>query len=175
MTAPQTPPADEKDWTFVLTRGCGQCGFQPGFDVATTGERIRAALPGWREVLSRPGVGSRPGPQVWSPLEYGCHVRDVFDVFAGRLALMLGEDGARFANWDQDAAAVAGRYSEQEPTAVAGELTASGLSLAAGFEAVPRGAWGNRGLRSDGTEFTVASFAAYLLHEIEHHRHDVGA
>ena len=103
MTAPTTPPADDKDWTFVLTEGCAECGFDPAVDLHGTGARLRSTLPRWRAALAASGATTRPAPLVWSPLEYGCHVRDVFRIFAARLALMLGEDGATFANWDQDA------------------------------------------------------------------------
>ena len=36
MTAPTTPPADDKDWTFVLTEGCAECGFDPAVDQRLT-------------------------------------------------------------------------------------------------------------------------------------------
>ncbi len=51
---------------------------------------------------------------MWSPLEYACHVRDVFPLFDERLVLMLAQDGPQYANWDQDATAVE-RYAEQDP------------------------------------------------------------
>lgn len=172
---PPPPPADEKDWTVVLTAGCSQCGFSPEHDPATTGERIRATVPRWQSALSGIDVKERPWAEVWSPLEYACHVRDVFRVFSVRLGLMLATDGAKFDNWDQDEAAVSGAYWSQDPAAVADELAEAGESLAAAFDAVLEDAWGNRGLRSNGADFTVATFAAYLLHDIEHHLHDVDA
>ena len=64
----------------------------------------------------------RPAPGVWSPLEYGCHVRDVHVLFAQRLRAMLDEDEPTFANWDQDATALEGDYGSQDATAVAVEL-----------------------------------------------------
>ena len=175
MTAPTTPPADDKDWTFVLTEGCAECGFDPAVDLHGTGARLRSTLPRWRAALAASGATNRPAPLVWSPLEYGCHVRDVFRIFAARLALMLGEDGATFANWDQDATAVTDRYWAQDLTVVADELAGCGEALAAAFDAVPSSAWGHRGIRSNGSLFTVATFAAYLLHDVEHHLHDVHA
>ena len=47
----------------------------------------------WSEVLARGDAGERPAPDVWSPLEYGCHVRDVHVLFAQRLRAMLDERG----------------------------------------------------------------------------------
>ena len=58
---------------------------------------------------------SGPRRDVWSPLEYACHVRDVHLLFAERLRLMLDEDEPAFANWDQDATAVERDYAGQDP------------------------------------------------------------
>ena len=44
-----------------------------------------------------------------SPLEYGCHVRDVFRLYAYRLELMLTEDDPAYPNWDQDKAPIKSR------------------------------------------------------------------
>ena len=74
---------------------------------------------------SSPAVTARPQPAVWSPLEYGAHVRDVFRLFDQRLLLMLTEDDPRFANWDQDETAIRERYAEQDPEVVADELEAA--------------------------------------------------
>ncbi|MCA1481333.1 hypothetical protein I6F37_41125, partial [Bradyrhizobium sp. NBAIM08] len=49
-----------------------------------------------------PAVSARPAAAVWSPLEYGVHVRDVYRVFGDRLASMLAEEEPTFANWDQN-------------------------------------------------------------------------
>ena len=62
-----------------------------------------------------PASRDRPAPDVWSPLEYACHVRDVHRVFAERVRLMLAEDDPLFDDWDQDAAAVARRVRRPGP------------------------------------------------------------
>jgi hypothetical protein len=111
---------------------------------------------------------------VWSPLEYGCHVRDVFRLFDTRLGLMLSTYDPLFANWDQDETAVAERYGEQDPTVVAVELLAAGDAVAASFAAVEGDQWERPGRRSDGAAFTVRSFGRYFVHDPVHHLHDVG-
>ncbi len=70
----------------------------------------------------QPAPTLRPAPAVWSPLEYACHVRDVFDLACVRVELMLTEDAPRFANWDQDATAIDDDYPSQDPQAVADQL-----------------------------------------------------
>src|SRR3954452_5758938 len=97
---------DTKDWTWVLQRPCTECGF----DAASVtreqiGLRLRAATFKLLALLDDPAVAQRPAPDVWSALEYGCHVRDVHRLFRQRLQLMLAEDDPLFANWDQDATA----------------------------------------------------------------------
>ena len=75
---PAAVPGDSKDWTWVLERPCPECGLDPGaIDVADVPALVRANAIRWRAVLARPDVGRRPRPDVWSPLEYACHVRDV--------------------------------------------------------------------------------------------------
>jgi hypothetical protein len=110
---------------------------------------------------------------VWSPLEYACHVRDVFTLFDERLGLMLHDDDPLFANWDQDETAVVERYGEQDPVTVAAELELAAQVLAGAFAAVRGDQWGRPGRRSDGARFTVASFARYFIHDPVHHLWDV--
>lgn len=165
---------DTKNWTWVLERQCPECGFDASMiaarDVATLLQKNAEA---WPVVLRRNDVTTRPNASTWSPLEYGAHVRDVSRIFAERLALMLDVDGPRFDDWDQDSTAVSARYREQDPSAVATELTAAADRLAAAFRAVPDGAWERRGFRSDGAEFTIETLVRYFIHDPVHHLHDV--
>jgi hypothetical protein len=167
---------DDKDWTWVLERPCPECGFDTRtVDVTTVGDRIRANASAWQRVLAAPDAGVRPAPDRWSPLEYACHVRDVFRLFDERLHLMLTEDGPRYANWDQDATAVEDGYAGQSPVAVAVALTRAGSALADRFDAVEGDQWQRTGHRSDGAEFTVETFARYFIHDPVHHLWDVRA
>lgn len=173
MTTERIEP-DTKDWTWVLDAPCPECGFHAdavaGADVA---DLVRSYVPRWEAVLARADVGVRPEPQVWSPLEYACHVRDVFTVFAGRVRLMLALDVPTFENWDQDATAEAERYGEQDPAVVATGLRDAAADVAAAFDAVPDDGWARRGLRSNGSAFTVESLGQYFVHDVVHHLHDV--
>lgn len=165
---------DTKDWTWVLDRPCPECGFDPDAltpqDVA---RRVGATLPRWDAALMREDARVRPDDHTWSPLEYGCHVRDVFALFRERLRLMLAEDGARFADWDQDATALEKDYANADPAGVRAELAEQGSLARDAFAAVAQDAFGRRGVRSNGSEFTVVTLARYFLHDVEHHLHDV--
>ena len=173
MSDPEIVP-DTKDWTWVLERRCPECGFEAG---AVPGSSIPTLLRGfatrWVEVLARADVARRPSPGVWSPLEYACHVRDVCRVFRGRTELMLAEESPTFANWDQDVAAVEGRYGEQEASGVADELRRAADDAAATFAGVDGEQWGRPGLRSNGSQFTVETLGQYFVHDVAHHLWDV--
>ena len=165
---------DTKDWTWVLERPCADCGF----DAATVernhiGELLRTNAAAWAPLLCRAGAAVRPNDDTWSALEYGCHVRDVFRIFDARLQLMVDEDGAAFANWDQDATAVENNYRAQDPAVVLADLTSAGAALADRFESLAESDWRRTGIRSDGAHFTVESFAKYLVHDPTHHVWDV--
>ena len=104
---------DEKDWTWVLRETCPECGFTAAdVDPRTVPDLVPAQIAFWRRVLVDPRVSERPAPDVWSPLEYACHVRDVYDIFGTRVELIRDEDDPTFRNWDQDEAAVVGRSGE---------------------------------------------------------------
>ena len=171
-----TIPPDTKNWTWVVERACPECGFDAStLDARRVPDLLRAASAAWADVLHRADVRTRPRPDVWSPLEYACHVRDVCRVYDERLRLILDEDDPLFLNWDQDATAVEDRYAEQDPGAVAVELADWAERLAARFDTVDGDAWTRTGRRSDGAAFTVDTFARYFIHDVVHHLSDVGA
>src|SRR5688572_25029956 len=154
---------DDKNWTWVLERPCPECGLDSR-DIAPehVARLLRDVTASWQGVLSGavdvPGdLTVRPDPGTWSPLEYGCHVRDVFRVFAARLQLMLAQDNPLFANWDQDKTAVEDRYGEQDPRIVATEVAAAGTVIADQFAAVEGEQWDRTGVRDDGSQFTVTT------------------
>jgi hypothetical protein len=162
---------DTKNWTWVLERRCDDCGCDAklvGDD--EIGLRVLEAA----RVLAQHATGTaRPRPDVWSPLEYACHVRDTCRVFLGRLGRMLTEDDPAFENWDQDATAVQDDYGSQDPDVVAREVVEAATALATAYADVPSDAWGRTGRRSDGARFTVRTLGQYLVHDPVHHVWDV--
>jgi hypothetical protein len=167
---------DTKDWTWVLQRRCPECGFATeSFALTELPEMIRANGAAWRVLLGSgsPGVAARPAPGTWSPLEYGCHVRDVFRLYDYRLSLMLAQEDPFYPNWDQDETAVAERYGEQDPATVCAELSVAAEAIASRFAAVHGDEWSRTGRRSDGAQFTIETFARYFIHDPVHHLYDV--
>jgi hypothetical protein len=165
---------DTKDWTWVLDRRCPDCGFDArGVAATEVAARIDRNAAAWREVLAAPGASARPVPTRWSPLEYACHVRDVHLVFAGRAGAMLTQEDPSFPDWNQDEAAVSGRYATQAAAPVADELVVAAARASGIYRDVPADGWQRPGRRSNGSTFTVESLARYHLHDVEHHLFDV--
>lgn len=166
---------DTKDWTWVLSRACPECGFDPATVVREDlADLIHQNTRGWYGALDGADAAVRPAANVWSPLEYACHVRDVHVLFAERLRLMLEQDDPMFANWDQDVAAIEGHYDEQDPATVSVELVEAAADVAAIYAGVTGDQWERPGRRSNGSVFTVETFGIYHLHDVEHHLYDIG-
>ena len=174
MSRPADPPPDGKDWTWVLDRPCPDCGFDAGaVSPSDFGRLTRENVATLLARIEAPDAAARPAPEVWSPLEYACHVRDVCRVFGARLGLMRGTDDPLFANWDQDETALAERYWEQPADIVRVELAEEGERFAADLDTVRAEELNRPGRRSNGSVFTVDSLARYFLHDLVHHVHDV--
>ncbi|WP_374967697.1 DinB family protein [Terrabacter sp. BE26] len=173
---PATP--DDADWTWVLTRPCPDCGFDPAtVEAAAVPALLRDAGRRYAARLGEDDARTRPGEGVWSPLEYACHVRDVCAVMTGRLEQILAGGGevVTFANWDQDATAAERQYWRSDPDVVALEVTAA-FETAATAYARPSGTeWEWPALRSNGSSFTAGTLALYFVHDVRHHLWDVTA
>ena len=175
---PEQPEPDTADWTWVLARPCPDCGYDAAAVPATSvADRIRSDAEAWTRIALAPGAERRPRPRVWSPLEYACHVRDVHEVFAGRVRLMLDEEDPAFPSWDQDATALEHDYASAVPADAVEGLRAAAETVAGLYDAVaagPSARWERTGRRGDGSVFTLDSLARYHLHDLVHHRWDVG-
>ena len=165
---------DDKDWTWVLQQACPGCGFDAGMVAGRqVAGLLRANAARWPAVFERADVNARPEPRVWSPLEYGCHVRDVCRVFESRVNLMRSQVDPAFEDWDQDATAIADAYGERDAAVVSGEFSMAAESVAAAFDGVGEDDWQRTGRRSNGSVFTIETLGQYFLHDLTHHLHDV--
>jgi hypothetical protein len=174
MATPSAPEPDLKDWTWVIQDRCPDCGFDAAaFDRSELPALTRQLAGVLAEALQRPEATTRPAPDVWSPLEYGCHVRDVCRRFAARARRMLDEDDPLFENWDQNATALADRYWLQDPATVRAELVSAAEAMATTFGGVGDGQWARPGRRSNGSVFTVETLGRYFTHDLAHHAWDV--
>jgi len=122
-------------------------------------------------------IRARPGPRIWSALEYACHVRDVFLVQRERIYLTLVEDCPRFAPMYREERAVLARYVAEEPDDVGREIKMAAELLAWAFEGLDEAQWQRRCIYNspEPSERTVLWLARHAIHEGEHHLHDVDA
>lgn len=165
---------DTKDWTWVLESQCPQCEFDANvLSLADVAELLRTNASRWERVLERADARIRPDENTWSPLEYGAHVRDVHLVFRERGELMLARDTPKLADWDQNAAAADGRYSELDPGEIIEAIDKAAEASARFFDGIPVDARDRDATRSDGALFTVETLARYYAHDIVHHLWDV--
>lgn len=117
----------------------------------------------------------RPAPEVWSALEYACHVRDVMEVQRERLERALTEDNPDFVPMDREERVTRERYNEQAPDVVAGQLRESASAYAARCESLTTDQW-QRGGVYHWPETTTRSMdwvARNTIHELIHHTKDI--
>jgi hypothetical protein len=161
---------------------CDQCDFD--YDsleradvprvLASIGDEFRRALSAraMHEALRR-----RPRPEVWSALEYACHVRDVFLWQRDRLYLALVEDRPRFVRMYRDERAVLAHYNQQDPQVVANQVVVAAQLIAQAFADLEGGAWERRFVYNWPTpqERNVAWLGVHTVHEGRHHLQDFRA
>lgn len=157
---------------------CDECGF--AYDalprgllparLAGLGERYRAALRGPDAALRR-----RPAPDVWSALEYTCHVRDVLRVQHDRLRSALTRDEPVFAPMRRDERVISDRYAAQDPGRVLDELAAAGATLADDFAGLTGAQWMRTGVYPwpAPQPRSMDWLARHTVHEGEHHLLDL--
>jgi DNA segregation ATPase FtsK/SpoIIIE, S-DNA-T family len=160
---------------------CDSCGFvYAELPTAEAPGRLRALARVYQDRLTTRDASTlrtRPEPEVWSSLEYACHVRDVFDVQQGRTLLALEVECPTFVPMGREERVVARRYNQQDPLAVATELGAAADALAATFEALDEPAWARTGIYNWPTrsERDLAWLARHTVHEGIHHLRDIDA
>ena len=170
--APEPGMPDDTDWTTVLDGGCEECGYRP-HDPLTTDARLAKAAERWAVVLARPDVAKRPAPRVWAPLEYAGHCRDLIEVLGDRLTVMLEQDAPTYADFDGEAAVREHEYWRAGAGPLAEQLTRDTDRTREILGRVGESDWDRKGLRGDGYAFTIASLCQYIVHDVEHHLHDV--
>lgn len=181
MSAPAPPPTapDTKDWTWVTSQPCPDCGFDPArvSPEAVPGLVLDAAAR-FADALDRPDAADRPDPATWSVVEYGQHVADVCEVMRERVELILAGDGhepVRFANWDQDATAQEKQYWRASADVTATLLRERAQAAAQAWARPEPRQLSWTALRSNGSQFTTQSLGTYFIHDLHHHLWDVGA
>ena len=151
---------------------CEGCGYDfERVDTADVPTRLRAVAAEHLALLAcatDERLRRRPEEGVWSPLEYSCHVRDVFLNLRDRILLALVEDRPVFAPIHREERVHLARYDGEPPARVA-------LGIEVGAELL---AWLVAGLDARqlarvgvyaGVERDVSWIARQADHEATHH------
>ncbi|MFY1692457.1 DinB family protein [Plantactinospora sp. WMMB782] len=156
---------------------CDECGFDYS---SVPAEALPDRLRGFGPRYSA-GLGAardprrRPAERVWSPLEYTCHVRDVFRVQRQRLALALAVEEPEFTPMGRDERAVTEAYNEQDPAVVLDELDSAAGELADAFDRLGPAELDRTGSYPfpEPQVRTMLWVGRHTVHEGEHHLLDI--
>ena len=157
---------------------CEECGFEYALDDA---ERVGPAIvEGVAEIAGvvRGGgsaLRARPEPDVWSPLEYAAHLRDVLLVQRERVLRARREDRPTFAPMGRDERVEHDGYAEQDPEDVARQLTDAAAMLANDLHRLSPSDWDRTVMYSYPRpwERSLRWVAVHTLHEVRHHTVDI--
>lgn len=160
---------------------CEQCGFSyAGLAAGEIAGRLRAGPDRYRAALagaSPDAITRRPEPDVWSVLEYACHVRDVLLIQRDRAVLAQVEDRPSVARMHRDERVALCRYADQALDDVLRQLAMAAELCALVFARLDDGGWSRRLVYNwpAAAERDLAWLGRHTVHEVEHHLRDVVA
>ena len=162
---------------------CEQCGFN--YDTGTLQGTVTLLVRQSADcsmALTKAAAGPdpnvvrlRPEPDVWSAIEYACHVRDVLEVQRYRIAQCLAEDRPVYAPMDRTGRVKQEKYENQDPMEVAAALVRFAREFGAAARVLQPEELGKLGLYNYPVRAprTLSWIIRHTAHEIQHHRHDI--
>lgn len=161
-----------------MTDPCAGCGFT--YDLrraASAGQDIRASAADVAILMSNNeiGVRSRVRPDVWSPLEYACHLRDVLLVQRERVLAARRANGHDCASMGREERAEHDGYREQDPAAVARQLADAAALFSNVLARLSADDWDRTVLYHypETRERSLRWVAVHTVHELQHHLLDI--
>jgi hypothetical protein len=161
-----------------MTDECAQCGFVYDLSLATTAgqaidERVDAVVAILRD--RDVDVRSRRRPGVWSPLEYGCHLRDMLLVQRERVLAALRADRPDCTPMGRDERVVHDGYADQRPADVGRQLADAALMFGNVLSRLPDDDWNRTMLYNfpEASERSLRWVAVHTLHDVHHHLGDI--
>lgn len=172
-----TRPRSPLGQTPLPLPDCRRCGFTSILirqDAIV--DALRECTADWQLFLRDPGLdGRRAGLPAWSPLERGCHVRDMCLLFHTRLDAILGQSpiaprlrAVAEAEAPADRPDADRRYRDEEPGQAAEELGRAAEALARRLATLTADDWDRDDPRLADPQLTVDFFTRHLLHDIAH-------
>ena len=157
---------------------CNECGYEYDLGQATSaGQAVVVGADQLGTLLKdkRNEVRGRQEAKTWSPLDYGCHLRDVLLVQRERVLLARRVERPSLEYMGRDERVDHDGYDEQDPADVARQLS----DAARMFEHVLARLGPSDWERSVMYNYPVLSerslrwMAVHTLHEVQHHLLDV--
>jgi hypothetical protein len=161
---------------------CDECGFEYDLSLApTAAAAIRAAVAEVAGILGGGGghaaddLRTRRQAGTWSPLEYGCHVRDVLLVQRERVLAARRADRPSFDPMGRDERVEHDGYAAQDASDVARQLTDAAHMFANVLDRLPAGDLDRTVMYNypRPSERSLRWVAVHTLHEVRHHLLDI--
>lgn len=157
---------------------CDGCGFvydlggasSPGADIVRGVDELVVVLLG-----AGGDVSARTEPGRWSPLEYGCHLRDVLLVQRERVLDARRRDRPAFTPMGRDERVGHDGYADQAVEDVARQLIDAGMLFANVLARLGPDDWERLVVYNfpARTERSLRWVAVHTVHEVRHHLGDI--
>ncbi len=157
---------------------CDECGFEYDLDQASqAGPAIVSGAAELATFLTSGGadLSTRRVANEWSPLEYGCHVRDVLLVQRERVLAARRMDRPAFDPMGRDERVEHDGYAEQDPLDVARQLSDAAQLFANDLSRLDAADWERVLMYNYPAPFerSLRWVAVHTVHEVRHHLLDV--
>jgi hypothetical protein len=165
-------------WPRIQHEACPQCGYNPAsFSPESLGDVALDLSARWREFLAgADDAFLRTNPEaeffVFSPIQYGAHVRDILRVYTDRMVLGIEQDSPTVPifNPSQD---VFESYNGLDREELASDIESQARRLAEIVDNMDPSAWSRIVVNDRGVygvyTFSVAGLACNGVHEAHHH------
>jgi DinB superfamily len=161
------------------TDRCADCGFvydlgRSGTVERDIGERVAEVVAVLR--AGEVDLRSRRRPDVWSPLEYGCHLRDMLLVQRERVLAARRVDRPDCPASGRDERVIHDGYAEQDPEDVARQLGDAAQLFSNVLARLAPDDWDRMLIYHypETRERSLRWVALHTLHEAQHHLLDIG-
>lgn len=153
---------------------CEECGFE--YTMSTVPNAASSIVAGVAEFAtllrdSDADLRTRRRPATWSPLEYGCHLRDVLLVQRERVLAARRMDRPSCDPMGRDERVDHDGYGDQQPADVARQLTDAAHLFTNVLNRLSPDNWDRRVVYNYPKRFerSLRWVAVHTLHEVSHH------
>jgi hypothetical protein len=163
-------------WYRIQSEPCPQCGDHPaGLEPASLGVLAVDRAASWREFLVQADdryLRLCPDVAVFSPMQYGAHVRDILRVYTDRIVLGREQDSPTVPMFNPPHEEYE-RYNKLGTADLAADIDAQARRLQETAEAMDPAGWSRVVINDRGVygvyTFTLAGLACNAVHEAHHH------